>query len=271
VECEGKLYEDREVFPNAPLVFVTAEIRLAYEPDIVSQAVRDSFAALVRKVLPVLEQEIEESEPLVDAEGKEFRESTPVLRASSLDRKTSVTLSVHTLRLETVLYDEFSNFKKLLEVAVQGLATVAPLARVTRCGLRYIDEIRVPDVSESTDWVGWLSPAITGPLNLAPKYSVTGMSGALVVTRDDDSRVFVRWGDILGTTVLSPDMKLDVERPDHGRFFVYDVDSAWEPGEAQLASDIDVQARFDQLHEPVGVMFMSALTDKVKAIFRSES
>lgn len=262
------MYEGRELFPHAPLAFVTAEIRLAYEPEVVGQETRDHFASLIRPVAPVLAVEIQHSEPIAQADGSEVTESVPALRASTENEMTSIALTVHALTVETAEYVDFESFAQIIDASVVALRAATPHARVRRVGLRYIDEIRVPGVEHSRDWLDWISPPYVAALTATPDYAVDGINGAMAIPRDNDCQVFVRWGEVEASTVLNPDSRLKIRRPEPSRFFVLDVDSAWAPDLTHSIHDVDFAKRFLDLHSPIGTIFMSALTDNVKQIFR---
>ena len=264
------MYEGRELFPNAPLAFVTAEIRLAYEPEIIGQETRDHFATLVRHIAPVLDAEIQQSEPISQADGTEVTESVPALRASTENELTSIALTVQALTVETAEYVDFDSFSRIIDASVVALRAVAPQARVRRVGLRYIDEIRVPGVQHSRDWLEWIAAPYVAPLTATPGYEVDGINGAMAIPRDDDCQVFVRWGEIEASTVLNPDSPLKIRRPEPSRLFVLDLDSAWAPDLTHPINDVDFNQRFADLHSPIGTIFMSTLTDNVKRIFRGE-
>lgn len=263
------MYEGREVYAHAPLVFVTAEVRLGYEPGANDRRVHDAFAAAVRPDLPLLSME-QVTNWTAQLGGGQTQESMPQLRATNAERTVSVTLSANALSVAVVRYDHFDNFRKLLSGALDALVSVLPQTRCTRVGLRYLDEIRVPGVSSSRDWAGWLNVGLLAPLSLLPDLPAEGLSGQLLFHLEQGRTLF-RWGDVEGSTVLNQQSPLQVQQPPVSRFFVLDMDSFWEPETPAVLDKEDTLDKFDHLHEPSGRIFQASITERTRELFRGNA
>lgn len=260
------MYDGRELFIRAPLVFVTAEIRLPYEPLVNQSAVRDGFGLAMRHRLPLLSTETTVSVQMTN--GDATSDMLQQMRAMSEERTQSVTLSANALSIESVEYEHFEDFRRLIDVSLDALAAVLPEARTSRLGLRYINEVRAPNIASTRDWGGWISEELLAPTRILPNHNVEGLAGQLLLHLDEESRSLVRWGEVSGTTVLDPQSPLRVAQPEQSRFFVLDVDNFWEPATPSPVHKDQVLGRYDQLHEPAGRIFVSAMTENARRFFR---
>lgn len=263
------MYEGREVFAQAPLALVTAEIRLSYEPRLNDTATRDTFAQAVREHLPILESEQFVSLSFQGASGQVTEETLPQLRALNPEKTASVTLNANALTVQIVEYEHFGAFLNLVTVCLQALPRVVPGALVRRVGLRYINEIRVPGgVTDTREWSKWLSSDLLAAFSLLPDQPVGGLNGSVLFHLDQERNVLLRWGEVVGRSILVPTIPLRRPELTEGRFFLLDTDSFWEPGSPQSLDVPRLTDELGHLHVPVGRIFLASLTDEVKALFR---
>ena len=258
----------REIFAHAPLVFVTAEIRLMYEPSVNRSETRDAFGLAMRPSLPLLELETNVGFSVDGVAIETTAEPMQQIRALNETRTMSVSLSHHALTIEVIEYDEYANFRRLIETSLKALAAIVPDARVIRLGLRYLDEVRVPGIEDTKDWKGWISPDLLAPAGILPGRTVDGLSGQLLIHLGDRSRSLLRWGEMSGSTVLNPASPLRVATPETSRFFVLDVDCFWEQSMPVPAEISAILGKFDELHEPTGAIFSASVTDRSRKLFR---
>jgi uncharacterized protein (TIGR04255 family) len=145
-------------------------------------------------------------------------------------------------------------------------------AHVWRFGLRYLDEIRLPGlVARAGDWSGWLAPHLTASSTAAGEAPVVGFHGDVAWMTGGDRAVTMRWGTFDQPTVLADTLPLIRDgHASSGPIFVLDIDSYWQPSAPPVYSSGSAIEVFDQLHNPTGQAFQSALTEQLRAEFRKE-
>ena len=249
-----------EVFANAPPAFVVCEIRFPQAPRLTSD---ESFIALTDAFAGSLA--IPEEERTDDGAERRFR---------FLDRRRrqSVVVARDSLSIETTDYTEWTRFKPFVLEAVDVVAATAHIVGVERIGLRYINEIRVPEqITDVTRWKRWISDEMLGPLGGIPGYSPAGFQTMTHLIRGD-THLHVRCAALVGSGVVS-DHPLRRRTPvGEGPFFVIDTDSYSEtPGEKMgNFTTQDLDPALDDLHEPLEALFHRAIRDELREVFRSE-
>ena len=82
----------------------------------------------------------------------------------SADETWTVTIQPDFFSLETSAYLDWSDFRERLLRVVRAVgAHVGPVVE-QRVGLRYVDEVRDPVVTDPVDWRGWIDESLLGPL-----------------------------------------------------------------------------------------------------------
>src|SRR5450759_2661137 len=175
----------REVFPNAPLAMVVAEIRYSYNPQLDQPADKAKVLDAIKADLPVWQRRTENTFGL--ALGIENAQITPsstvdLLEAKSADSQVTAALSAEmlTLAMSGKAYAMFEeSLRPLLTKAVAGLHAQFPETLVTRAGLRYLDEIRVPEQPTTLGgWAPWIAMELLGGVDL-----LAGSGGRVVAMR----------------------------------------------------------------------------------------
>ena len=251
----------REVFANAPLAFVVCEIRFPLAPRLVTD---DSLIALTdafTEVLPVPEEERTE-----DGGERRFRFLDP-------QRTVSVVVARDSLSVETTHYTEWAQFRGAVLRVIRTVAARARIAGVERVGLRYINEIRVPEsISDISRWRGWISDDVLGPLGVVPGYSPESFQ-TITHLRGGPNQLIVRCAALVGSGVVSDEPLRRRIAADESPFFVIDTDSYCDtPGEQMTAfAAEDLGSILDGLHQPLAALFHRAITEKSRELFRKES
>lgn len=266
------MYPKREVFPRSPLVYVTAEVALTYEPAINQVEVRDLFANAIRSRLPVLSQEVAVSLPLPETSDDNPPQALPALRAFTTDQTSSVLLKATSLTFETVVYQQYEQFSECVADALHALADCAPEVLVRRAGVRYVNELRLPrQVSgDELEWGKWIAPELLASAQLLTSGHLAGaMGGALYHLREDDWIGF-RWGDVVGTSIVDRDVPLRRKEAASGPFFALDIDSFWEPAEPVALDPDELMKCYGRLRPPAGELFQASITENAREYFRGE-
>ena len=268
---------NREVYPSAPLVLVAAEIR---HPD--TGPLGDKEKQQLKRALA---EDLPVARPLTRSGGvmtigagtaPQFQSAptTTSPRFLSRDLGTSATFHQEAVVVETTRYAGFDTFLALIQRVLTARVNVGVLDGVERLGLRYIDEIRVPGVGDSSSWRDWVRPALLGPNHLAADLDlrndawqgISTYSGQLDADEEfDQMTLVVRYGVGEGYA-LAPDGELRRKTPPPGPFFLIDIDSYWGPATAGVPTlDLDKLTRaLEGLHAPVRNLFENAITDRLR-------
>lgn len=259
----------REVFPNAPLAFVTCEIRFPLAPRLVHDESIEALAEALADTLPV---RVHENYRVSIQSGDEQPVESDLNRFRFLNkaRTTSVAVTQDSLSVETTDYDEWRNFKAIVLQAIEAVEDMTRIAGVERIGLRYIDEIRVPEeFGDVSGWRGWISDDVLGHLDVLAGYSPES-SQRIVQLIGPTGQLTIRYAALSGGGVISDGPLKRLTPATEGPFFVIDTDShRYTPDEEMLNFSIDTLSPIlDDLHEPAGTVFYRAVTDKTRQHFR---
>ena len=169
------------------------------------------------------------------------------------------------LVVETSAYPGWEQFRQIVSDAVDARMDVAPVDGVERVGLRYVDEIRIPDEAE-IDWCQWVSPSLLGPSPTEPiALQLAQWQGVAVYGSQPGSMLVLRYGPALGFAIDSSS-ELRREKPaDGGPYFLMDIDSFSVPTGSIPEVDRDsLIATCNDLHQPVRTLFEGLIQDKLR-------
>lgn len=191
--------------------------------------------------------------------------SRKVPRLLSRDSTTCVSFREGAIIVETTRYNGWERFRELIDDALHARLEVGDLDGVERVGLRYIDELRVPDQTD-TNWQQWVDESLLGPTQVGEKLGLqpTQWQGITIFTPGTDRTVALRYGPNEGYAV-EPGGELKRPTPVPGPFFLLDIDSFWMPGEGDSEFDVDgLMAISDDLHTPVRELFENLITEELR-------
>lgn len=264
-------YKNRENYVNAPLALVTVEVKLNYDPRANLPAVRDEFGLAVRPAFPVLSLENVVNFSVQLPTGTSEQQIIPQIRATDAGRTATVALNPNSMQL-TVLgeaYQGYESFEPLLQVCLDALEVALPGAGIERVGIRFLDEIRVADtVRSAEDWSRWINAGLIASVAAFEEGESVQVRGGTVFASGEDSQVNFQWGDFEGKTVIADELPLAKPDRDDSKFFVLDVDSAWQAPEYTVLSAAEVAGRVGVLHTPIGSIFQWAITEESRELFR---
>jgi uncharacterized protein (TIGR04255 family) len=140
-----------------------------------------------------------------------------------------------------------------------------------RIGLRYINEIRVPEpLTDVRDWAAWIDAAVLGAMSVAPvEVPVRAAQGAVAFDLSNGGGLNVGYAAIPQGTVVTPQFLVRPEFPP-GPAFVIDIDGYFEFSEGvtmQLNNEV-VGDILSSVHGPVGGAFQRTITDNARSLFR---
>lgn len=256
----------QEIYPNAPIVLMIAEIRHTPCNPLSNRWIRSISDALKEK-LPLNEAAQEVSFSISgDAEGPKMQQpqTTNLHTWYSRDRMILLELRPNMISLKTTRYQGYVDFRNLLQTVLKAVKDTENPDGFIRIGLRYIDEIRAPfDDPSQLDWSQWVSSSLTGPKGVdLPMISQEG-TALFTSGREDATILALRYGSQYGYAVEStPQLRRPMPTP--GPFFRFDIDSFLDENEVP---EFDVNAILgicDRLHTPVRDVFESLITDKLR-------
>lgn len=253
---------EREIYPNAPISLVIAEIRHPVMGEI-STAELSGFKSALDSLFPVVRWE--ENMDFEFPSGRRTVERFP--RFVSRDLHRSVTVQSEAVVVESTVYEGWEDFRNLVETVIRAHHRVKPLEGLDRIGLRYIDEIRVPGEQDPIDWADWVDADLVGPRQIEKVLDapIVQTQGTAITQVTPNISYTVRYGAAEGQAVVSKDNLVRPEEPS-GKYFLLDLDGAWLPSRPSVPEfQIDKTCNtLDKLHQPIRSLFESLITDKLR-------
>ncbi|GAA4655746.1 TIGR04255 family protein [Arthrobacter gyeryongensis] len=261
----------REIYPNAPLVSVSFELRHP-ESDTLSAKQRSLFKELIRQYLPVMRTQQSTVQTV------EIGPSGPVQHVSTeevpkyFDRENTMAASLlkSSTIVETTQYPGWERFREVLAAVCSARHEVSNIDGVERIGLRYIDEIRVPG-TDIPDWGMYLNDSLLGPRSAnGIGLPLKQWQGVAAFGPEKGRSLVLRYASGEGFAT-DPNGELRRKSPSYpGPFFLLDVDSFWVPeaGVPEFSPTL-LTSQGDALHAPVREMFEQLITDRLRnEVFR---
>ena len=262
--------QGNEVYPNPSIVQTAVEIKHdRCEPLDSSQ--RSVVSNLLREALPLAVEEMSIDFEFHQPDGESLPVPHPLgfpaYRWVSRDRRTAATFQQDSVLLETTDYQGYSSLRPLVELVHKARARAGEPNGVERIGLRYVDEIRVPDfVDSEIDWSAWVDSSLLGPRSLdrVDGLSAIGTQGISMFQNGRESILALRYGPGDGFAIESkPNLRRPMGTP--GPFFLLDIDSFWQASsEVPEWSTTDILERVDCLHAPIRLAFEELITDRLR-------
>ena len=161
---------DHRMYRHPPVALVAVEIRFPGEIGApVPSGVQRAFGEVlgdgwVLEPLPQVSYSVNvgasAGSPLLT--GAQGTATSAMARYTVRDRTTAVALTAGSVTVETTRYGNWPQFREVLAKAVEAAGKLLRPDGVTRIGVRYIDEVRVPDKT-GINWEEWLSATVLPP------------------------------------------------------------------------------------------------------------
>lgn len=256
----------REIYPNAPVVLVAVQARHPDAPPL-TDGEQSELKRLVASRFP-LPQPVQSQTITANLGAAPTITNQALPRFAARDQTTAVTFGPQAVTVETTSHKTFEELSKLVELAIDARQQVAEVPGLLRLGLRYVDEIRVPDLVEGVKgWREWVNPSLLALSRAGDDLGLEtrGWEGATVFDRGEGRQVIVRYGPREGFAV-APGGPLQRSTPAPGPFFLLDIDSFWVPTkEVPEFTAAAVTERCADLHDPVSSLFEHLITDRLKS------
>lgn len=256
-----------EVYPNPPLALVAAEVRFPDGATLLGSAVHRAVRDRLGNDWVIEGGKQQTMEVAVGPAGMgppNIRQEN-VSRITVRDRTQIVTLRSDSLTIEATRYGGYETFRQLLHLAFSVVGDVLEPDGVSRLGLRYIDEIFIPDAVQP-DWAEWIHGSLLPPPTdgLHP----ATWTGAVQYDIGFERRMVLRYGPADQPVVASagPLRRLRVTE---GPIFMLDFDSFWQPSDIPSFSADGLVSACDELRAPIRNLFDGLVTVRlVDEVFR---
>ncbi|CDO89957.1 hypothetical protein AWC29_00025 [Mycobacterium triplex] len=267
------MYPNREVFPNAPLALVIAEIKFSDSPRLRQQETLDVVAIALEERFPV-------STPQTNVTFTVGNLGPGVLPQVVQERRTvlmnsakteSVTITPASFIYETTSYREFDDLCSGVIAVCEALAGANVRPALVRVGLRYVDEVRVPEpITDVRAWGKWIDASVISTLAIGPD-GVPARNAQGLVTFDLSygKGLTFQYQALDQHPIVQPQL-LTRQNFDAGPFFVLDFDGFRDfNGEDVVRLDAnEVTTVLNEVHGPVGAAFQRAITEDARNLFR---
>lgn len=262
-----------EPWPNAPLALVAVEARFPLAAT--TGPLRVPTQRAIRDALWgedwVLENAAQQTVEMAIVQGKP---SPPVVTAEEVtritvrDRTKVVTVRPNSVTVEVTRYDGYEAFREILRSVFSAVEKLLEPEGISRLGLRYIDEIRVPHLEGPDPWDAWLDRSLLAPR--APGVSTETWGCAVQYATGSDRHLVLRYGPGDGT-VINPAGPIKRPRPvPPGPFFALDFDSFWAPSDIPAFATEPLLTACDELRGPERALFDQLIPEHLVKVFKEE-
>lgn len=267
------MYPDREVFSESPLALVAAEIRFSDSARLRQQHTLDAIAIALEDLFPYAEplQQTSLNFSLVPGAAQQVQQRAGVMLKNAA-KTESLSLVSSALTYETTAYTTFHDLLKAVTAACSALVEANVRPAIERVGLRYIDEVRVPEpVTDGRQWARWINAPLIEHLSVGPEDSpVTVTQGVTTYDLGSQKSLNFRFAALNQGPVVMPAHLIPRREPQVGPFFVLDIDG-YQEFAGQVAAPLDpevVSKCLSAVHAPSGAAFQRAITEEARQLFR---
>lgn len=190
---------------------------------------------------------------------------TEYQRFTSRNQRSAIAIRPGSTTVETLDYKGWDDLRLTLKMALEVRAEVSEPSGYERVGLRYIDEVRVPEADGPVDWSEWMrSTLLAADPPEGVDLPLTEWQGLTKFGPSSGHTMVLRYGPRVGYAV-EPNGPLKRATTPTGPFFLLDFDSFWENTEVvpEFTPD-ELLERCDKLHAPVRAMFEGLITDRLR-------
>jgi uncharacterized protein (TIGR04255 family) len=260
---------EHEVYPNAPVVVATVEVRHTETPSL-TQPERKEMKQALSDWTPIQrssKQLIVAGVVGVTGAGEQTLEEFP--KYFSRDSMLAISFRKEAVVIEATRYDGWLAFKDIIAAAVNARAKIGVPDAVERVGIRYLNEIRPRD-GGSVNWTEWLNPAVLGPIDLAESVGLEAKQwqGQAVYGPENGRSLVLRYAPGEGQAVETG-QELVRSKFSPGLFMWIDIDSFWLHDATLPEFDTEIiLAKCVELHAPSRALFENLITPKLREVLR---
>jgi uncharacterized protein (TIGR04255 family) len=252
-------------YSNDTLRWIAAEIRFPPQ-DSLAASIPEALRAHLRDAFPIREEQSQLA--LSIGPGGPMPQQNLVHRFVRRDRLASVTLGRDVVSLETTNYPGWAEFRKIIDGIVSALEEHAKPDGTNRIGLRYVDEVRVPNAPATiAEWSEWIDDRLVVPFTLENDPPLSNGTVLLQYGVPPGFLLVLRAGPVPeGRTVqVEGPLRMPFKTP-AGPYFLLDSDASWaDPlGQFPEFQSTQITGVLDALHDTCQRAFESAITDRLR-------
>jgi uncharacterized protein (TIGR04255 family) len=259
-----------EIYPNAPVALVAVEVRHPMSAPLTPVERREMKRGLaahtpIQRSGQQVKHQISATVPPSGEPIPSHTTTEEFPQYLSRDSRLAVSMKSESLVVETTRYGAWTELREFLAAVLEVRHQVSGVDGVERVGLRYVDEIRVPD-DPSGDWGEWVHQSLLGPAEVGARLGLTPQpwQGASAFSVAPQQHVVLRYGAYEGYAV-DPNGVLARPISTPARFFLLDIDSFWIPSEGTPEFNAEAVLRTaNDLHAPVSSLFEHLITDRLR-------
>ena len=193
--------------------------------------------------------------------------STPSMRMISRDRTSSATVGATSIVVETSHYEGYRRLEEFVRTVLEAVETVATIQGVERIALRYVNEVRIPGVSDVAAWEPFIDPRWLGPA-LYPDHNPVSTAIRVEYSIADNITVVVQANAQPpgAQPIVNPNGPLKIRETSGDRYFLLDSTGVWTPENAEVprfAVD-EILQHAGAVHAPLHDIFETAITDRLR-------
>lgn len=267
------MYANREIFAQSPLALVTAEIRFTDAARLRQQQTKDEVTIALEGRFPFAVPLQQADVNLTPSAAPQIQQRAGVVLKNTKSTET-LTIMSESVTYETTSYVSFDELLESVVAACDALAASKVKPALQRVGLRYIDEVRVPDpITDVRQWGRWIDHRLVDHLIVGPEGRPATMAQSVSTFDLGEGRgLNFRSAALNQGPIVVPHF---LKRPaiESGPFFVLDFDGFQDFAQGQpvpLDSDL-VRDALSAVHVPCGTAFQRAITDDARRLFRGDS
>jgi uncharacterized protein (TIGR04255 family) len=264
------IYPNREVFPKAPLALVAAEMRFTDSARLRQQQTKDDLAIALEERFPFAEPLQQTDFNLTPASPPQIQQRIGVVLKNATSTET-LTIMSESLTYETTTYSNFDDLLEAVAAACDALVAAKVRPAMRRVGLRYIDEVRVPEtITDVRQWDKWIDRRLIGQLEIGPDDTpATTIQSVSTYDLGGGKGLNFRYAALNQGPIVVPHF---LKRPaiESGPFFVLDFDGFHDFTDDQpvpLSSEV-VRENLSAVHVPCGAAFQRSITNEARKLFR---
>jgi len=265
--------DTHEVYPNAPLALVAVEVRFPgpFETWPLPMTLQRSYRDMLGEGWVIESIKTKKVDVVLGLDGtsQQTVQQIVIPRFTMRNRTVAVAISDESVTIETTAYRHYPDFRTVLAVAFAAAVQFLRPQGVARVGMRYIDEIRVPNApgSDLPDWREWLDASLLPP-QLEPMadtgFASAAWEGVAQYAGGLEQTLVLRYGARMDYAVNPAGLLKRPTIPAPGPVFVLDFDCFWQPVDIPAFDAETLTARCDDLRAPIRALFDLLITDRLR-------
>ncbi|WP_410644984.1 TIGR04255 family protein [Amycolatopsis sp. lyj-346] len=264
------MYANREIFAQSPLALVAAEIRFTDAARLRQQQTKDEVTIALEGRFPFAEPLHQTDFNLTSGASPQIQQRAGVVLKNTKSTET-LTIMSESVTYETTSYVSFDKLLESVVAACEALAASKVKPALQRVGLRYIDEVRVPNkITDVRQWSRWIDHHLVDHLAVGPEGQTATMAQSVSTFDLGEGRGLNFRSAALnqGPIVVPQHLKREVQ--ESGPFFVLDFDGFQDFTQGQLVplNPGIVRETLSAVHVPCGTAFQRSITDEARQLFR---